>query len=63
MPNFGSGVLPSAAGAWLMATIAAVTAVMLGREAWQGPRGVVPRGARRNGRDVRGERAEARAAR
>ncbi len=35
MPGFGGGVPPSAAGAWLMAAIAALTAIMLARAAWQ----------------------------
>lgn len=35
MPSFGGGVPPNAAGAWLMAAIAAATAVMLARAAWQ----------------------------
>jgi hypothetical protein len=35
MPGMGGGVPPNAAGAWLMAAIAAVTAVMLARAAWQ----------------------------
>ena len=57
MPNFGSGVLPSAAGAWLMATIAALTAVMLGRAAWQWSRAASCREARGEMvGDVRGER-------
>ena len=34
MPGFGGGVPPSAAGAWLMALVAAVTAAMLARAAW-----------------------------
>ncbi len=34
MPGFGGGVPPNAGGAWLMAAIAAVTAVMLARAAW-----------------------------
>lgn len=35
MPAFGGGIPPSPAGAWLMAVVAAVTAVMLARAAWQ----------------------------
>jgi hypothetical protein len=35
MPGFGGGVPPSAAGAWLMAALAALTAIMLVRAAWQ----------------------------
>ncbi len=35
MPSFGGGVPPNAAGAWLMAVIAAAAAVMLARAAWQ----------------------------
>jgi hypothetical protein len=34
MPSFGGGVPTSGAGAWLMAAIAAATAVMLARAAW-----------------------------
>jgi hypothetical protein len=34
MPAFGGGVPTTAAGAWLMAAVAAVTAVMLVRAAW-----------------------------
>jgi len=34
MPSFGGGVPASGAGAWLMAAIAAATAVMLARAAW-----------------------------
>ncbi len=34
MPTFGGGVPPTAAGAWLMAAVAGVTAVMLARAAW-----------------------------
>jgi hypothetical protein len=35
MPSFGGGVPPSALGAWLMALLAAATAAMLARAAWQ----------------------------
>jgi len=35
MPSFGGGVPPNAAGAWLMAVVAAATAVVLARAAWQ----------------------------
>lgn len=35
MPSFGGGVPPNAAAAWLMAAIAAATAVMLARAGWQ----------------------------
>ncbi len=35
MPSFGGGVPPSATGAWLMALVAAATAAMLARAAWQ----------------------------
>ena len=35
MPSVGGGVPPSPLGAWLMALIAAVTAAMLARAAWQ----------------------------
>lgn len=35
MPSFGGGVPPNAAGAWVMALVALVTAVMLARAAWQ----------------------------
>ena len=34
MPSFGSGVPTSRAGAWMMALVALVTAVMLTRAAW-----------------------------
>lgn len=34
MPTFGGGVPPSAAGAWVMAAVAGVTAAMLARAAW-----------------------------
>jgi len=35
MPNLGGGVPTSAWGAWMMAIVAAATAVMLARAAWQ----------------------------
>ena len=35
MPSVGGGVPPNAAGAWVMALVALVTAVMLARAAWQ----------------------------
>lgn len=34
MPRFGGGVPPTAAGAWGMAVVAAVTAVILARAGW-----------------------------
>ena len=38
MPSLGGGVPPNTSGAWLMATIAAATAVMLARAAWASER-------------------------
>ena len=35
MPSFGAGVPTTEAGAWLMALVAAATAVMLARAGWQ----------------------------
>jgi hypothetical protein len=47
MPTFGGGVPPSPVGAWVMALIAAVTAVMLARAAWtREPSDVASRGER-----------------
>ena len=47
MPAFGGGVPPSPLGAWLMALVAALTATMLARAAWQGePSDVSSRGER-----------------
>ncbi len=47
MPGFGGGVPPSPAGAWPMALVAAVTAAMLARAAWQGePSAAAVRGER-----------------
>src|SRR5207247_2033719 len=45
MPAFGGGVPPSPLGTWLMALVAALTATMLARAAWQGePSDVSSRG-------------------